>query len=180
MVKKDDMKIDLDTLINEKEYVDKFLYNESDIGCVLISLNYLELCLRYLITDHFINYPQNTEEIFDFFGSLSNYSGKVKFAKNMELINQETQKDLLKLGEIRNLYAHSYRALSFDNEKIIQKCNELVSCRDSLPPFYFENNISSEEKYEYSKLKFIHTCTNIINDILAGGLISRIRRKETT
>lgn len=172
------MKIDLDTLVNEHDAVIKILNDETDIGCVLISINYLELCIRYLIMDKFIKEPQKTEIIFDSFGSLSTYKNKLILANNLDLLDKNDYDDMLRLGEIRNLFAHSHKALSFDNEAIVEKCNSLNSCKKSLPPYYFNiAEITDESKYENSKSKFVHTFLNIANDILAGGLLSRILNK---
>ena len=169
------IKIDLDTLLNERSSVIQILNEETDIGCVLISLNYLELCVRHLIMDEFINNPSRVEIIFDSFGSLSTYKNKVKLAKDLELLQKDDLEDLSKLGEIRNKFAHSHKALSFNDQIIVEKCNSLKNCKKSLPSFYFkEKDLTDEKIYEYTKSKFVHTFINIANDILADGLLSRI------
>ena len=48
------IQIDLDSLLNDENEVKQILYNETDKGCVLISLNYLELCVQYLISSKLI------------------------------------------------------------------------------------------------------------------------------
>ena len=173
------LNIDFETLINEHDAVIEILNNETDIGCVLISLNYLELCIRYLIIDKFVKEPSKIEIIFDSFGSLSTYKNKLILANNLDLLDKNDFEDMSKLGEIRNLFAHSHKALSFNNEGVVEKCNALNSCKKSLPPFYFnQKELTDEMKYEYSKSKFIHTFINIVNDILASGLLSRILNEK--
>lgn len=171
-------KIDLDTLLNDHSSVIEMLNNETDMGCVLISLNYLELCVRYLLMDEFLKNPSKIEILFDTFGSLSTYKNKVVLAKDLELLKKDDYDDLVKLGEVRNLFAHSHKALSFNDKVIFEKCNSLKSCKKSLPPYYFQKNeITKKMKYEISKSKFVHTFLNISNDILADGLLSRILNK---
>lgn len=168
-------KIDLDTLVNDRDAIIDILNYESDIGCVLISINYLELCVRYLILDKFNNDTSEIDLIFEVNGSLKTYYNKVLLANKLGLLETNSHDDLKKMGEIRNLFAHNHKGLSFSNEIIAGKCNELISCRKSLPPRIFENDDISEDSIDQnSKSKFIHTFLNIVDDMLVDGLLSRI------
>jgi len=173
------MKIDLNTLVNDREMFIKALYDETDIGCVLISLNYLELCLRYLITDYFSKNPSKIDKIFEVYGSLNTYMNKLELAKKLNLLTKNNYEDMKRLGQIRNKFAHSHKAVRFNDKNIIKMCNELKSCNNSLPPHMLKlDNLTREETYKHTKLRFIDTIINITNEILVGGLLSRILHKS--
>lgn len=168
---------DLDGLLNDRDNIIEMLNKETDIGCVLISINYLELCIRYLILDKFKEDTSEIDIIFELNGSLKTYYNKFHLANKLGLLKIGFSDDLRILGEIRNLFAHSHKGLSFKDEIIVSKCNELMSCRNSLTPFELKTDDTSEDViYQNSKSKFILTFLNIIDDILAGGLLSRIMK----
>ena len=95
-------------------------------------------------------------------GSLGIYANKIKFAKRLELIENDIFNDLKTMGEIRNLFAHSHKSLSFNDNKIIDKCDKLISCKKSLPPDVINStNNSIDVMYQNTKQKFIHSFFNI-------------------
>ena len=167
--------MDLDTLFNDRNELINVLNNESDIGCILVSVSFLDECLVILLKDIFIKSSYTVENILKPDGLLGEFSSKAKLCYCLSLIDKKKYSDLIKIAEIRNLFAHSHILLSFNNLDIQRKCNELKSFDDSWTSEYIETMFDNLNVI--ARQKFIHTVTNIINDIMARGYLDRILHK---
>lgn len=167
--------IDFDSLFRDREMIINFFNKESDFGCVLVATQFIDQCLRYMTR---YELEINTELIDNLFiksyGSLTNFSSKIKLARDLDIINNEIESDLKKIGEIRNLFAHSFRLKTFSDDSILEKCLELKYCNKSRPlsPKFEISKSTIEEKQNEGKTRFIHSVINIINELLGKSLIS--------
>ena len=164
--------MDLDKLFFDREKLIEVLNNESDIGCVLVALSFLDKCLMILLKNTFIKNSNTVNDFFKLDGLLNNYSSKAKLCYSLSLIDKKKYRDLIKIAEIRNLSAHSHILLDFNDSTIQDYCNELKSWEDSSNIEYLK--LFSEDLNTLARLKFIDTAINIINEILADGYLKRI------
>ena len=163
--------MDLDTLFNDREKLVAVLNDESDIGCILVTVSFLDKCLMLLLKETFIKSSKTAKDILEPDGLLGEYSSKTKLSYCLSLIDKKKYSDLNKIAEIRNLFAHSHILLTFDDSTIQEKCNELKGWEDSLPEGYFDTVY--QEPNVIARLKFTHTASNIINDLIAHGYLKR-------
>jgi DNA-binding MltR family transcriptional regulator len=163
--------MDLNTLFNDREKLIDVLNNESDIGCVLVSVSFLDKCLTLLLQDKFIKSSKTVDKLLQPEGLLGEYSSKAKLCYCLSLIDRTKYCDLVKVAEIRNIFAHSHILLDFNNTEIQAECNKLKSCENSyLVDIIDKSSIVAKER-------FTHTITNIINDLMAHGYLKKIFNK---
>lgn len=166
--------MDLDTLFNDRKELINVLNNESDIGCILVTVSFLDKCLMILLKDIFIKSSNTVENILEPDGLLGEYSSKAKLCYCLSLIDKKKYSDLIKIAEVRNLFAHSHILLSFNNSIIQNKCNELKAWEDPFSEEYL--NSISQNMNDIARQKFIHTAINIINNLMADGYLNRITK----
>ncbi len=167
--------MDLDTLFKDREELVNVLNSESDIGCILVSVSFLDQCLGILLKDIFIKSSATVDNILKPDGLLGEFSSKAKLCYCLSLIDKKKYSDLVKIAEIRNHFAHSHILLSFNNLEIQNKCKELKSYEGSLNMEHMESMFDNPSVI--ARQIFVHTATNIINDIMARGYLNRILHK---
>lgn len=168
--------MDLDTLFNDREKLTNVLNNESDIGCILVTSSFLDRCLMLLLKDIFVKSSSTVDELFILGGLMNDFSNKAKLCYSLSLIDKNNYCDLIKIAEIRNLFAHSHILLDFNNYTIQSKCNELKGWEDPITKEHlklFYDNLNT-----IARQKFIFTATNIINKIMADGYLKRILKNN--
>jgi DNA-binding MltR family transcriptional regulator len=163
--------MDLDILFRDREKLINVLNNESDIGCVLVSVSFLDRCLTLLLQDRFIKNSNTVKKVLHPEGLLGEYSSKVKLCYCLSLIDRTKYCDLIKVAEIRNIFAHSHLLLDFSNAKIQGECNKLISCENSYLVDVTDNSSIVVRE------RFVHTVINIINDFMAHGYLKKIFNK---
>jgi DNA-binding MltR family transcriptional regulator len=163
---------DLETLFNDREGLIDVLNKESPIGCILVSVSFLEKCLLLLLKDKFIKNSTTVDELLKYNGILGEFSSKAKLCYSLSLINKGKYSDLIVIAEIRNLIAHSHTLLDFSNPQIIEKCNELKICEKSLTREYLA--LINDDVALTARSKFTEAVFNIINELMAQGYIKKI------
>jgi hypothetical protein len=109
---------ELSKIIIEKEpRIESFLYNtakvrqqlmnESDRGCVILAVSYLESILTDLLKSKLIGGKKHFKDIFDFNGPLGSFSGKIKMAYSIGVISEQEKTDINNIRALRNIFAHS-------------------------------------------------------------------------
>ena len=58
------------------------------------------------------------DRLFDNFGPLSNFAGKVLVARALDIVPSEVYEELEKIRRIRNAFAHSSKSWDFESEEI--------------------------------------------------------------
>ena len=125
-----------------------------------------------LLKDIFIKSSSTVDEIFKLGGLLNDFSNKSKLCYCLSLVNKDDYCDLIKISEIRNLFAHSHILLDFNNSAIQNKCNELKGWKDDYHKQYLE--LFCDKLDVISHQKFVITATNIIYKIMAKGYTKRV------
>jgi DNA-binding MltR family transcriptional regulator len=100
-----------------------FLNNESDLGCVVIGAAFVDDLLVSLLKTKFIPNSDVVNKVLD--GSLGNFSARADIAYCLGLIPKHEYQDIILIGEIRNLFAHSRLELNFNDKEIQEKCQRL-------------------------------------------------------
>jgi len=116
-------------IIQRRDELFEALSKESDRGVVLISASFLEEALEALLRARFsIRHPKSkssTNPLFDTFGPLHSFSGKVKICYAMDLIGKWMYRDLEIVRNLRNDFAHSVGAARFDLPESVQLTKRL-------------------------------------------------------
>lgn len=102
------------------------LNGETDRGCALMAAEYLSNQLGELLRAHFIDDKKTCDEVLEAAnGALSTFSPRIEFAYLLGLIGPAARRELHLVRKIRNEFAHQYRPLAFDEERISARCQEL-------------------------------------------------------
>lgn len=125
-------KFDFSSIVEKgQEYWDEIFLNEfkneSDRGAVLISLSYIDELLEILIKRKLVPVNEKQQDVlFDLPNApISTLSSKISLSYRLGLISEEFQTVLNKLREIRNEFAHSFECVSFNENRIRDKVNNL-------------------------------------------------------
>lgn len=119
------------------------LHEESDRGTVLVGAAAMDEGLTRLLRSFFVDSKKIVDQLFEHQGSLGTFSGKIDLAFCCGLIGVQSQRDLHLIRKIRNDFAHSLSAASFDDESISARCNELKSCNWAPP----ENRSTARQRF---------------------------------
>lgn len=141
----------LEELSGDTQKVYDILNQESDLACVLIGTSYLAELLASIIETSFIE-TSVSKKLFDpQRGAVGGFATRADLAYCLGLINKDFYKDLMKVAEIRNVFAHKHLALDFGDSTIRKYCQELQAWRklgfklsqeQMQPPARFQFNIS--------------------------------------
>ncbi|WP_098743521.1 MltR family transcriptional regulator [Paenibacillus sp. EZ-K15] len=138
---------------------------ESDRGCALLAVAFLDNLIQKLLQKYFIDNKQVVDNIFTGTGALSSFSSRIELAYLLGLISPDTRRDLNLLRKIRNEFAHSMEILSFQDQRIEARCKEL------------KNNIQTDE--QDARSMFVTTVFRIAGIIFGETLlINKKNQKE--
>lgn len=114
-----------------KELTKKFrsvrseLSKESDRGLALYGTAHIDVELEKLLKKKLIGSEKHIKEILSFNGPLGTFSSKIKLSYSLGLIDKVMMDDINVLRKIRNEFAHSDEAISFNTQNIIDLCSNL-------------------------------------------------------
>jgi len=91
----------------------------------------VDLYLGLLFTAVMVNDPKVVKGLLDGerHGPLSSFAAKAKVAYALGLIDEQTKEDLDYIRKIRNKYAHSVKAISFQDSPMREYCNKLSTAK---------------------------------------------------
>jgi DNA-binding MltR family transcriptional regulator len=102
------------------------LHKESERGIVLLAATLLDENLELLLRHHFASKSKKIiDPLFDGFGPLATFSGKIKISFAFSIITDDEFHDLEILRDIRNHFAHQYEKASFDEQWIVARTRNL-------------------------------------------------------
>lgn len=122
------MDIDLNRLIEESKIgerlsLQEMLKEESDRGCALLAVSYLENELKDAIKAKLVDDKQACKYIFD--TTLSTFNSKINIAYLLGIISSKQKENIITLKHIRNKFAHSYKKIEFNTQAIVELCDKL-------------------------------------------------------
>ena len=118
--------LDLNNLSKEIKDFYEILNSGTDLACVLIGTNFLDVSLHDMlslslkkgkIANQILNHNK---------GFLGSFRSRSDLCYCMDLIDKKIYQDLIKISEIRNEVAHSHILNVFQNENISEKCDDLT------------------------------------------------------
>jgi DNA-binding MltR family transcriptional regulator len=104
---------------------------QSALACVLISVSALEQAVGSILKKHFLDSGPSETLLHDR-GALGPLFARANLAYALGLISVTSFQNLLELGEIRNIFAHSHVAIDFDHPKVIGHCQKLKTMFDTM------------------------------------------------
>lgn len=98
---------------------------ESDRGCALLAISFLEEELKMLLKKCLVDTPEVDEKIFSFNGPLGTFSSKIEIAFSLGKISKTIKDELNLLRKIRNHFGHSPTPIDFNTHPINERCKSL-------------------------------------------------------
>jgi DNA-binding MltR family transcriptional regulator len=166
----------VEALSAESKALHEAMNNEPDFPCVLIAASFLDQCLASLLERFFIESPVSTELLR---GTLGTFSSRAKLCCALGLIPESLMKNLLKVGEIRNKFAHSYLSLSFEDPGITDLCKSV-----SFPEIsqWVGADLEAGDpwaQFQGPRVKFTLVVTSMASRLLLFGLGAERRQKQS-
>ena len=166
----------IEQLSNESQKLYDILNNEKDFTVVLVATSFLDACLGSILNNKLID-SCVSKELLGTRGILGNFSSRTDLCYALGLIHKLLYKDLRKIAEIRNEFAHYHLELTFESEEIEKKCNELLYVAS------YKLDSTKESAFAHilhdSRSKFILTTVMITQRLLMKGLSFNRVHKST-
>ncbi len=124
--------IKLEDLSEDTKAVFETLNEGSDLACVLIGTSYLSELLASAVKVSFIESSVSEKLLDPQRGALEGFATRADLAYCLGLINKTVYQDLIRVAEIRNMFAHKHLALDFRDSSVRKTCDELQSWRPVL------------------------------------------------
>ena len=134
------------------------LEHESDRGCAIAMVSYVETQLGNLLKSRLVQNRKLIKELFDGKGALATFSSRIDMAFLLALVGDDIRKDLHLLRKIRNDFAHSPTPLVFENQKTRDRCLDL--------------RYSTKNKDDPARNHFISASIGVLSQILISFLES--------
>jgi DNA-binding MltR family transcriptional regulator len=157
-----------ETLSSEQRIVYDALNGESDIGCVIISAAFLDDVLASILKTKLLE-SEITDNLLS--GAIGTFSARGDMAYCLQLIDKNEYKDLRKIEEIRNLFAHSRFNMTFDNHKVQGLCQEFCSINFFISHFGSDvENPTKQDLCSDARNRFNFAIVNLSTKSLLKGL----------
>ncbi|HOE18860.1 MAG TPA: hypothetical protein PLX02_14300 [Syntrophorhabdaceae bacterium] len=119
----------LGDLSEDTKAVFETLNDGSDLACVLIGTSYLAELLASAIKVSFIESSISEKLLDPQRGAVGGFATRADLAHCLGLINKDIYQDLIRIAEIRNMFAHKHLALDFGDGDVRKTCDELKAWR---------------------------------------------------
>ncbi|PNH95079.1 hypothetical protein [Vibrio diazotrophicus] len=98
------------------------LIQESDRGCALMAVAYIDELLIGLLKSHFVDDDTVSKRVLGSGGSLDSFASRVDMAYLLGLLPKNVVNDLNILRKIRNDFAHVSKPMSFEDDGLRSRC----------------------------------------------------------
>ena len=119
----------LKDLSEDTQKVYDILNQESDLACVLIGTSYLAELLASAIKVSFVESSVSEKLLDPQRGAVGGFATRADLAYCLGLISKNVYRDLIRIAETRNMFAHKHLALDFGDSTIRKTCEELQAWR---------------------------------------------------
>jgi DNA-binding MltR family transcriptional regulator len=130
-----------EVIADRRHKMSEILRDETERGCVLVSVAFIDESLELLLRGHFkLGQPvektamssQTREKnvinpLFAASGPLSSFWSKTQLCFALNLIPEWVHHDLEVIRKIRNVFAHSYEQVSFESQEVATPTKTLVA-----------------------------------------------------
>lgn len=86
---------------------------------------YLDAQLEKLLKAYFVDDPNVADELLGRSKALSTFASRIDMTYALGFIGPQTRRDLHLIRKTRNLFGHEYRPLTFEDQPISARCQEL-------------------------------------------------------
>lgn len=138
---------------------------ESDRGAVLICAAWLDDALALLLRNRLVDDTATVDKLFGFDQPLGTFSSKITMAYCLGLIDEQMRKDLDTIRGIRNDFGHVRKPLSFEDQSIKDRCNNLFGATKLIEA---SAGLGPSE-YASNRDRLLVTATSILGYLLAIG-----------
>ena len=160
------------------------LRDETDRGKFIVAGSFLDEELELVLRKHMRELPKDLEsELFTGYGPLGSFSGKIKLAFALKIIDEAVYRDLLVIKALRNHFAHAYSDDSAYDDWIKQSAMSLAfgTTKDkNLKDFCFSLSVREEKQPndEYWMVSPTSVITTLVATFQIAAELSRIRHKR--
>jgi len=108
------------------------LRGESDRGCVLVAVAFLDESLEVLLRAKMLTKPEDSKRVDSLFAVLAPlhpFWAKVQLTRALGFLEEWEYKDLERIRVLRNKVAHTYEDASFADPKVIELANQLEAAQ---------------------------------------------------
>lgn len=102
---------------------------ESDRGAILLCAAWLDDALALLLRNRLTDDSAIVDKLFGIDQPLGTLSSRIKMAYCLGLIDEDVRKDLDTIRGIRNEFGHVRKPLSFEDQSIKDRCNNLIAAK---------------------------------------------------
>jgi hypothetical protein len=136
---------------------------QSDRGAAIIACSLLEEHLNWSIGKCFVELsPKTSKRVFD--GPLGGLFNRSYIGYALGLYDRDAREEIIRIGEIRNHFAHKIAPIDFADDTVAEGCSKLHY--PTLHRDIIGANASNREKY-------LHSCW-----ILRSLVVSEIRKRD--
>lgn len=100
--------------------------DDSDLACAIIGCAYVEHCLGTLL-ENFMTDGSTARGLLQPTAPIAMIHNRRLLAYSLGLISKEIGREIQTIGEIRNVFAHKFYGVSFDDSPVRTLCDNLVA-----------------------------------------------------
>ncbi|WP_080057585.1 MltR family transcriptional regulator [Spirosoma aerolatum] len=163
----------------------KELNKETDRGCCLMAVSYIDSILEKLLRRKLIGNKKHKDNLFNANGSLNTLSSKINLSYSIGLLSKTAMTDLNIVRKIRNEFGHSFEIIDFKTDKIKDEIAKIKSSmyngdeiRDIEPRRIFVNAVSGIVGEIHSTLtfdpEFVEKTNTIVDNTDAKNMIKQL------
>ncbi|MFM1897357.1 MAG: hypothetical protein RLZZ385_2431 [Pseudomonadota bacterium] len=169
--------IPIKVLSSESKALYDALNEGNDVTAVLVASGFLDACLGSLLETQLLKSKVSEKLLNSNSGVLGTYVSRADLCYALGVIPKPMYKDLVKIAEIRNEFAHSHMELRFHTERISKLCSELTYV-STLKNGNSEEPLIDEKLVSGPRNKFMIATVMINNKLLLRGLELERERKS--
>lgn len=99
--------------------------NATDRAVAVVAGAFLEELLEDLLKTFFVKDEKSNKKVFEGYGPLATFNSKIEISYRLGLITKNERNKLHTIRSIRNDFAHTVGDLSFSNQSISDKCQNI-------------------------------------------------------
>lgn len=148
----------IEELDRQTQHFFSVVNNENDLGCVLLSVNYLDEILRTILSTRLRKSKVTRNILNPSYGFLGTFSARIDLVYCLEIIEKKIYNDLRLVAEIRNIFAHSFDTISFDTHEVVELLDQFQWTESFVgPKVKFEDYPPGSLKYGKNRYKYTYT-----------------------
>jgi DNA-binding MltR family transcriptional regulator len=144
------------------------LNHEHDAVCAIVAASYVEHCLRALLRKRFVNCDTAKSLLDPTGGALGLLKNAADLAYSIGAISKGCMQNIVRIGTIRNLFAHSIDETTFASENVAELCNELTDPTSSIYGSELQNH----------RNRFMVAASLLCTSLMLEGLVAEHIQKR--